>query len=372
MEGISTATSIKALVSGLTQGAPTADQIVMICNPDGTPVKQYPAQQLIQDMACSGNGYGTCSTPAATPAKTVAITNFALKKNGKVSVFFTTANEVPGATLNVNNTGAKPILVYGAAIQPGVIKARTIVQFQYDGTNWNMVSIMGLEQSQTPTAHVVDMGLPSGLKWADADIDLTQPDKFAASAFQYEKTFFSWGNTDGHNPKDNSSFDYDFGTWDNSKNEAENGYKPDSIYGQTPGCKLTANMAPSQDAARANLGGPWRMPTTEEFKELFDNCDFVQADGTTVIDASTTDKRVTVNGVVGIYLKSKNNGNQLFFACSGNGYGSSWSNRGGSGGYWSASFSSAVNARNLLFYSGGVYPQSLSNRYYGFAVRPVQ
>ena len=367
MEGISTATSIKALVSGLTQGAPTADQIVMICDPDGTPVKQYPAQQLIQDMACSGNGYGTCSTPATTQSKTVAITNFALKKNGKVSVFFTTANEVPGATLNVNNTGAKPILVYGAAIQPGVIKARTIVQFQYDGTNWNMVSIMGLEQSQTPTAHVVDMGLPSGLKWAESDIDLTQPDKFAASAFQYEKTFFSWGNTDGHNPKDNSSFDYNWGGVN-----AEEPWYDGQVYGDTPGNKLTANMAPSQDAARANLGGPWRMPTTEEFKELFDNCDFVQADGTTVIDASTTDKRVTVNGVVGIYLKSKNNGNHLFFACSGYGYGSSWGNRGSHGYYWSASFRSARNARGLNFYSGGVNPQSSNDRYDGFAVRPVQ
>lgn len=372
MDGISTINSIKSVVSGLAQGAPSADQVVMICNPDGTPNKQYPAQQLIQDMATAGSGYGTCSTPAATVEKAVAITNFVLKKNGKVSVFFTTANEAAGATLNVNNTGAKAIRVYGAAIQPGVIKARTIVQFQYDGSYWNMVGYMGLEQTQTPTAHVVDMGLPSGLKWADCDIDLTQADKFAASPFQYEKSFFSWGNTDGHNPISTSAFDYDFGTWDNSKNANEDGYKPDSIYGQTPGCKLTASMAPSQDAARANLGGPWRMPTTAEFKELFDNCDFVQADGTTVIDAGTTDKRVTVNGVLGIYLKSKNNGNLLFFACSGYGYGSSWNVLGSLGHYWSASFDSARTAYNLLFNSGGVYPQYGNNRYSGFAVRPVQ
>jgi hypothetical protein len=211
------------------------------------------------------------------------------------------------------------------------------------------------------------MGLPSGLKWADCDIDLTQADKFAASPFQYEKTFFSWGNTDGHNPKDTSSFDYN---WGGVNSEAP--YYDGQVYGDTPGNKLTANMAPSQDAARANLGGPWRMPTTEEFKELFDNCDFVQADGTTVIDASTTDKRVTVNGVVGIYLKSKNNGNHLFFACSGDGRGSSWNYRGSVGRYWSASFYSAVVARNLGFNSGGVNPQSYYYRCYGFAVRPVQ
>jgi hypothetical protein len=367
MDGISTSNALKAVISGLTQGAPSADQIVMICNPDGTPNKQYPAQQLIQDMATAGNGYGSCSTPAATVAKTVAITNFILKKNGKVHVFFTTANDAAGATLNVNSTGAKPILVYGAAIQPGVIKARTIVEFQYDGTNWNIVNIFGLEQSQTPTAHVVDMGLPSGLKWADCDIDLTQADKFAASPFQYNKTFFSWGNTDGHNPISDSAFDYNWG----GVNENAPYYEG-QVYGDTPGNKLTASMAPSQDAARANLGGPWRMPTTAEFKELFDNCDYVEADGTTVIAAGTANKLVTVNGVVGIYLKSKINGNKLFFACSGDGYGTSWSNRGSSGLYWSASFYSARYAYSLYFGSGGVSAQNYNLRYSGFAVRPVQ
>lgn len=113
------------------------------------------------------------------------------------------------------------------------------------------------------------------------------------------------------------------------------------------------------------------MPTSAEFQELFDNCDFVQADGTTVIDAGTTDKRVTVNGVVGIYLKSKINGNLLFFACSGHGGGSSWSSRGSLGGFWSSSFYSARNAYRMNFYSGGVNPQRNDGRYDGFPVRPV-
>lgn len=60
------------------------------------------------------------------------------------------------------------------------------------------------------------------------------------------------------------------------------------------------------------------------------------------------------------------------FACSGNGNGTSWNNRGSNGNYWSASFNSARNARNLNFNSGGVNPQNNNNRYNGFAVRPVQ
>lgn len=130
-------------------------------------------------------------------------------------------------------------------------------------------------------------------------------------------------------------------------------------------------MTTSQDAARVTLGSTWRIPTSAEFKELIDNCDFVQADGTTVIDTATADKRVSVNGIVGIYLKSKNNGNLLFFACSGEGRGTSWGGRGSNGYYWSSSFSSERNARVLTFGSGVVYPQNSSNRFYGFAVRPV-
>ena len=60
------------------------------------------------------------------------------------------------------------------------------------------------------------------------------------------------------------------------------------------------------------------------------------------------------------------------FSASGNGAGSSWNNRGANGNYWSASFNSARNARNLNFNSGGVNPQNNNNRYNGFAVRAVQ
>ena len=367
MDSISTLNALKAVQASLSQAAPGAQQFVMLFNADGTPAGKYPAQQLVQDMAKAGNAIGTCSTAAATAAKTVAVSDFILLKNGIVSVYFTSANSAAGATLNVNSTGAKPIRINGAAVQPGVIKSHTIVQMQYDGTAWNIVGMMGLEQSMSPDSLVVDMGLPSGVLWAKADIDLTQANKFAASPFQYEKTFFSWGNTDGFNPISNSAFDHNWGGVN-----AQEPWYDGQPYGDTPGAKLTANMAPSQDAARANLGAPWRMPTTEEFAELFANIDYVQADGTTVIDAGTTDKRVTVNSIVGLYLKSKINGNLLFFACSGYGNGTTWYSRGSNGYYWSASFDSARYARSLYFYSGGVNPQNYNYRYYGFAVRPVQ
>jgi len=209
----------------------------------------------------------------------------------------------------------------------------------------------------TITTDWVDMGLPSGLKWARRNIDVTQPDGFAASEFQYECSFFSWGNVQGHNPSGSSSFSYNWGT------------SNDGPYASTPGAALSASLSLSNDAAHINLGGPWRIPTSSEFAELFNNIEYVDSNGTVV---TGTDKRVTVNGVTGIYLKSKINGNLLFFPCSGVGNGQSWSRRGSGGYFWSSSFHSATSGRHLYFLSGGVYPQSTSNRFCGFAVRPVQ
>jgi hypothetical protein len=209
------------------------------------------------------------------------------------------------------------------------------------------------------------MGLPSGLLWAIANIDVTTQSGFAEvdgkpSPFKYEGTFFSWGNTEGHNPISDSAFSYDWGTGN------------DGPYAQTPGAALTANAGLSYDAARAILGAPYRLPTTEEFAELFANIDYVQADGETVIDASQANKLVTVNDITGIYLKSKINGKLLFFPCSGYGNGSSWYNRGFYGIYWSSSLDSASIGRGLYFYSGGVYPQDANLRFNGFAGRAVQ
>lgn len=359
MNDISQLNSMKAMMAALPSGIPSATQEAIYFNPDGTPAGKYPARKLLQDMANAGGGYGTCSTAATTAAKEVTIDNFILLKFGTIYVYFTSAINVAGATLNVSSSGAKPIKIMGATLQPKVVKARTIVQLVYDGTNWNIVNIFGLETSSTPSDLYVDMGLPSGLLWAKKNIDITQADGFAASEFQYECTFFSWGNVDGHNPSSTSAFTYNWGT------------SNDGPYASTPGAALTGSESPTFDAARVNLGAPWRKPTTGEFAELFANIKYIDANGDEV-DTTQADKCVTVNDVKGLYLESTVNANRLFFPCSGDGYGQSWSLRGSYGNYWSSSFGSATNGRYLVFGSGGVYPQGSGNRFFGFAVRPVQ
>ena len=318
-------------------------------------------QNAITDGAIIGLGYGICSTAAAVAAKEATITSFLLMKNMPITIKFNSAISAANSTLNITNTGAKPLYLEGTALLPNVILGGMIATIIYDGTNYNIVNFGYAKNIANP--NVVDMGLTSGTLWAKKNLDVTQADGFAISEFQYECSFFSWGNVVGHNPISTSAFSYDFGS---------NNSGP---YASTPGALLEGDVPvnATYDIARNLLGDPWQLPSDDDFVELIAGCDYVQADGSTVIDAGTANKLVTVNGIVGIYLKSKTNGNLLFFPCSGIGNGTSWSNRTTIGYYWSGSLASdTTKGLDLSFSSGGVNPQLSNNRFYGFTGRAVQ
>jgi hypothetical protein len=86
-----------------------------------------------------GQGYTTCSTAAATKAKTASLSSYSLETGGIVVVKFT--YDVPaGATLNVNSKGAKAIYYKGVAITDGVIKAGDTATFIYS-SRYHLISI---------------------------------------------------------------------------------------------------------------------------------------------------------------------------------------------------------------------------------------
>lgn len=215
-------------------------------------------------------------------------------------------------------------------------------------------------------ARYVDMGLPSGLLWASCNIDASKPAGMAETEFTYNCSYFSWGNTVPHNPISDSEFDYDWG----SINAQEPWYEGQP-YVSTPGSTLNSDITLENDAARVICGEPWRMPTAAEFQELFDNVDYLNADGT-IIPAEEPNKRIQLNGISGIWIQSRINGNRLFFASTGNGNGTSLANRSVLGLYWSATFFTERYAKSLKTYLNEIQPQSLNNRYLGFAVRPVR
>ena len=168
---------------------------------------------------------------------------------------------------------------------------------------------------------LIDLGLPSGTKWADRNVGADSPESSG--------DYFRWGET---SPFTDDSDEYEY-------------------------CDLGENIAGTEhDAATVNLGKDYKMPTHEQQKELLECC---------------TWEWTTLNNVKGMKVTGPNS-NHIFFPASGyRTYGSGSLNNVGSSGYcWSASASSSYYGRYLFFSSGYWYWDS-SLRAYGFPVRAV-
>ena len=109
----------------------------------------------------------------------------------------------------------------------------------------------------------VDLGLPSGTKWATCNVGANAPEEFG--------NYFAWGETE---PKENY-------LWENYKYMGKSGgycltkYCNNSTYGDNGFVDNKTSLEPSDDAATANWGEGWRMPTMEELQELFDKCNWM-------------------------------------------------------------------------------------------------
>ena len=179
----------------------------------------------------------------------------------------------------------------------------------------------------------VDLGL--SVKWATCNVGANKPEDYGL--------YFAWGETTGYTAEQVTSGVRKF---------------TQDVYNAGSAASISTNLTLAQDAARANLGGNWRMSTKAEFQELLDNCDVVWTD-----DYNGT-------GVAGNVFTSKTNGNLVFFPAAGYCLNSSVRSVGSGGGYWSASWSSSSYAWRLYFKSGY---QGLNDyyRYCGYSVRAV-
>lgn len=161
----------------------------------------------------------------------------------------------------------------------------------------------------------VDLGLPSGLKWATCNVGASSPGA--------DGDYFAWGETE---PKS----DYNWDTYKWSDGDTFTKYTEDSG-------KITLDAA--DDAATQNWGKGCRMPTVNEFEELLDN---------------TTQEWTTMYGVNGYKFTSKANGAFVFFPASGY-RDDDLDYHGLSGDYWSSWLGPSVDtfAFGLHFRSSG-------------------
>ena len=187
----------------------------------------------------------------------------------------------------------------------------------------------------------VDLGLPSGTLWATCNVGATKPEEYG--------DYFAWGETQ---PK--SNYDWSTYKWRNSSNATLTKYNTSSDYG-TVDNKTTLDL--SDDAARANWGGSWRMPTDAELTELREQCTWTWT---------------TQSGVNGYKVTSDKNGKSIFLPATGYRGGSSLLGAGSIGSFWLSSLDTISPGFACgLYFSSDRVGRDYYIRYYGLSVRPV-
>lgn len=189
---------------------------------------------------------------------------------------------------------------------------------------------------------IVDLGLPSGRKWASFNVGASAPEEYG--------DYYAWGETE---PK--ADYSWETYKWSNGNEYSLTKYNVDGGRGVADGKR---NLGLNDDVAYAKLGGHWRMPTGEEFRELVNGCSSVWT---------------TQNGVYGFLMTSNTNGNSIFFPAAGyyNEYGFSYA--GSLGFYWSSSIATGYNCALCFFrfesYRSGLHPSYSRNN--GLSIRAV-
>ena len=186
----------------------------------------------------------------------------------------------------------------------------------------------------------VDLGLPSGVKWANVNVGATSPEDFG--------DYFAWGETE-------SKSEYSWRTykWCNGSYKTLKKYCISSEFGTVDNKKV---LDPEDDVAHVKWGGSWRMPTYEEMAELKANCIW---------------ELTKVNGVSG-YKVTGPNGKSIFLPAAGYRYDSKLNQVDVNSDYWTASLNTGNSYRTWDFYfNSNSYEISGDNRYYGHSVRPV-
>lgn len=146
--------------------------------------------------------------------------------------------------------------------------------------NYSKIERIEVKYDEARADTAVDLGLPSGLKWAKFNIGANAPEEHGG--------YFAWGETTEKNV-------YSWGWY--LCQQSECGKSADPIIGNYQSHSSgTYTLGPAYDAAHIQWGGRWRMPTQDDLNELKENCSC---------------EKTTVNGVSG-YRYTGWNGNSIF------------------------------------------------------------
>ena len=199
-----------------------------------------------------------------------------------------------------------------------------------------LLSILGTMTANAQPEYV-DLGLPSGTLWATCNMGANSPEEYG--------DYFAWGETE---PKS----DYNWETYF----DVDDDFSFKKYYNNGG---LT-ELLPEDDAATANWGSEWQMPSDDQIDELYNS-------------SYTTTEWTQVNGVNGRKITSKSNGKSIFLPAAGFRAGTSLDDAGYNGYYWSRSLDESYpnSAWRLDFDSSDIGTYG-NYRCYGQSVRPVR
>ena len=190
----------------------------------------------------------------------------------------------------------------------------------------------------------VDLGLPSGTLWATCNVGATTSEGYGDC--------LAWGET-------KTKIDYDWNTYKYCNGGFDNliKYCTDANCGYNGFTDNLTILQPEDDAATANWGKGWRMPTYDDWDELFQN---------------TTNAWITQNGVNGRRFTGSN-GNSLFLPAAGLKEGDKYYYVGKSGYYWlSSSYAAGSYSAWIINFSSHPCGKNWYPRFYGLSIRPVR
>lgn len=208
---------------------------------------------------------------------------------------------------------------------------------------------------------LIDLGLPSGTKWANMDIGAEGEGK--------PGLFFTFGELKGYDYATCSgrNFFWESYQWNDGSDSSAGIFKYQVADGKE-GCWYDANgnfigdgkgvLDSEDDAAIVLWGDKWHMPTAAEIQELIDGC---------------TSEVTTIAGQTGRLFTSKTNGETIFFPFSGDLAKDEVKARNERGYYWSTTVNETDTSQGMVLFIGpnavSCYPAS---RFGGRPIRPVQ
>ena len=204
-----------------------------------------------------------------------------------------------------------------------------------------------------PSDLYVDLGL--SVKWAKCNLGATSPEQYG--------NYFAWGETSGYDDG-KTNFAWSNYAWGTS-NTALTKYCSNSANGKGGFSDALTTLLPEDDAAYANWGGKFRMPTSDEWNELLNpsNCSKEWKD-----DYLGTG----VSGYLFTSLKAGHTDKSIFLPAAGRRQNNIFYNVGSNGFYWSSSLFTDVPANSWSFNFGNNFTEwDGYARFNGLSIRPV-